>query len=154
MLRMAQAADEAGIDFLLPIARWKGYGGVTDYQGRRTRRSPGRRHCSRRRKRLTVFGTVHAPLFHPLIAAKQIVTADHVGHGRFGLNIVCGWNEGEFAMFGVEQRSHDGRYRQGQEWIDVVKAAWERDDFDYRRRVLRPARACARSPSRTAGAGR
>jgi alkanesulfonate monooxygenase SsuD/methylene tetrahydromethanopterin reductase-like flavin-dependent oxidoreductase (luciferase family) len=40
-----------------------------------------------------VFGTVHAPLIHPLIAAKQLVTADHIGQGRFGLNIVCGWNE-------------------------------------------------------------
>ena len=35
-----------------------------------------------------------------------MVTADHVGEGRFGLNIVVGWNEGEFEMFGVEQREH------------------------------------------------
>ena len=32
-LRLARMADEAGIDFLLPIGRWKGYGGDTDYQG-------------------------------------------------------------------------------------------------------------------------
>ena len=32
-LAMAQMADDAGIDFLLPIARWKGYGGETDWQG-------------------------------------------------------------------------------------------------------------------------
>jgi dimethylsulfone monooxygenase len=32
-LTFARMADEAGIDFLLPIARWKGYGGDTDYQG-------------------------------------------------------------------------------------------------------------------------
>src|SRR6266849_6614769 len=32
-VRLARMADEAGIDFLLPIARWKGYGGDTDYQG-------------------------------------------------------------------------------------------------------------------------
>ena len=51
-----------------------------------------------------MFGTVHAPLFHPIIAAKQCVTADHIGQGRFGLNIVAGWNEGEFEMFGVQQR--------------------------------------------------
>jgi alkanesulfonate monooxygenase SsuD/methylene tetrahydromethanopterin reductase-like flavin-dependent oxidoreductase (luciferase family) len=25
-------------------------------------------------------------------AAKQFVTADHAGRGRFGLNVVCGWN--------------------------------------------------------------
>ena len=32
-LKLARMADAAGIDFLLPIARWKGYGGDTDYQG-------------------------------------------------------------------------------------------------------------------------
>jgi len=37
-LRLAKMADEAGFDFLLPVARWKGYGGDTDYQGRRWRR--------------------------------------------------------------------------------------------------------------------
>ena len=31
-LRLARIADEAGIDFLLPIGRWKGYGGDTGYQ--------------------------------------------------------------------------------------------------------------------------
>ena len=30
---LARMSDEAGIDFLLPIGRWKGYGGDTDYQG-------------------------------------------------------------------------------------------------------------------------
>ena len=32
-LSLARMADEAGIEFMLPIGRWKGYGGDTDYQG-------------------------------------------------------------------------------------------------------------------------
>src|SRR5713101_5714737 len=32
-LRLARLADAAGIDFLLPIGRWKGYGGDTDFHG-------------------------------------------------------------------------------------------------------------------------
>src|SRR6202158_6578210 len=32
-IRLAQLADEAGIEFLLPIARWIGYGGETDFHG-------------------------------------------------------------------------------------------------------------------------
>src|SRR5437588_6932702 len=32
-LRLARLADAAGIDFMLPIARWKGYGGETDFHG-------------------------------------------------------------------------------------------------------------------------
>src|SRR2546430_11965822 len=29
--RLARMADEAGIDFILPIGRWKGYGGGTHF---------------------------------------------------------------------------------------------------------------------------
>src|SRR3954467_555108 len=100
-LRLARMADAAGIDFLLPIGRWKGYGGETDYQGATYETITWATGLLAQTERITVFGTVHATLFPPLIAAKQIVTADHVGRGRFGLNVVCGWNEGEFEMFGV-----------------------------------------------------
>jgi dimethylsulfone monooxygenase len=89
-------------------------------------------------KRLVVFGSVHAPLFHPLIAAKEFVTADHIGEGRFGVNLVVGWNEGEFEMFGVAQREHDSRYDFAQEWLDVVKRAWsEQRNFDFDGQFLR-----------------
>ena len=30
-LRLAKVADETGIDFMLPIARWIGYGGDTNF---------------------------------------------------------------------------------------------------------------------------
>ena len=82
-------------------------------------------------QRITVFGTVHAPLFPPIIAAKQMVTADHVGEGRFGLNLVCGWNEDEFEMFGVQPGDHERRYAQGKEWIDALSEIWSRNDFDF-----------------------
>jgi alkanesulfonate monooxygenase SsuD/methylene tetrahydromethanopterin reductase-like flavin-dependent oxidoreductase (luciferase family) len=32
-LEAARLADEAGLEFILPIARWIGYGGQTDRQG-------------------------------------------------------------------------------------------------------------------------
>jgi alkanesulfonate monooxygenase SsuD/methylene tetrahydromethanopterin reductase-like flavin-dependent oxidoreductase (luciferase family) len=131
-LRLARHMDEGGLDFLLPIGRWKGYGGDTDYQGSTYETITWATGLLAATKRLTVFGTVHAPLFHPLIAAKQMVTADHVGQGRFGLNIVCGWNEDEFDMFGVDVKDHASRYRQGQEWLDVMRKAWTEDDFDHR----------------------
>jgi alkanesulfonate monooxygenase SsuD/methylene tetrahydromethanopterin reductase-like flavin-dependent oxidoreductase (luciferase family) len=61
-----------------------------------------------------------------------MVTADHVSQGRFGLNIVVGWNEDEFEMFGVEQRAHATRYEYAQEWIDAIKRMWsDGDDFDF-----------------------
>jgi dimethylsulfone monooxygenase len=131
-LRLAQMGDDAGIDFILPIGRWKGYGGPTDYQGSTYETITWASGLLAQTKHITAFGTVHATLFPPLIAAKQMVTADHIGRGRFGLNLVCGSNEGEFEMFGVTPGDHAKRYRQGQEWLDVLRLTWERDDFDHK----------------------
>ena len=131
-LALARMADEAGIDFMLPIGRWKGYGGDTDFHGTTLETVTWACGLLAATRRITVFGTVHAPLFHPVIAAKEFVTADHIGEGRFGINIVAGWNEGEFEMFGVKQRDHETRYDFAQEWIDVVKRAWsEPGKFDF-----------------------
>jgi alkanesulfonate monooxygenase SsuD/methylene tetrahydromethanopterin reductase-like flavin-dependent oxidoreductase (luciferase family) len=131
-LRLARMADDAGLDFLLPIARWKGYGGDTDYQGATLETVNWASGLLASTRRITVFGTVHAPLFNPIIAAKEFVTADHIGEGRFGLNLVVGWNEDEFDMFGVQQREHDERYDYAQEWVEVMKMAWsDREQFDF-----------------------
>lgn len=143
-LALGKMADDAGIDFMLPIGRWKGYGGDTDFHGTTLETITWATGLLAATKRITVFGTVHAPLFHPLIAAKQMVTADQVGNGRFGLNIVAGWNEGEFEMFGVEQREHDLRYEFAEEWLQVMHQAWtgpEQFDFDGRFFKLKGVRA-------------
>jgi alkanesulfonate monooxygenase SsuD/methylene tetrahydromethanopterin reductase-like flavin-dependent oxidoreductase (luciferase family) len=36
-----------------------------------------------------------------MVVATQTPTIDHVSHGRFALNVVCGWYEPEFLMFGA-----------------------------------------------------
>lgn len=131
-LKLAQMADEAGIEFLLPIARWKGYGGETDFEGTTLETITWACGLLAKTRNITVFGTVHAPLVHPIFAAKQMVTVSHVSEGRFGLNIVCGWNQDEFEMFGITQREHDTRYEYGQEWWEVVQKIWTKSGpFDY-----------------------
>jgi FMNH2-dependent dimethyl sulfone monooxygenase len=137
-LRLARLAESAGIDFLLPIGRWKGYGGETDFHGATLETVTWAAGLLAATERITVFGTVHAPLFNPIIAAKEFVTADHIGQGRFGLNLVVGWNDGEFEMFGVSQREHEARYAFAQEWLDAVKQAWSAPgDFDFEGKFLK-----------------
>ena len=131
-LAAAKMADEAGLDFLLPLGRWKGYGGETDHNGGSLETLTWAAGILAATENIMAFGTVHVPLFNPIVAAKQMVTADQIGAGRFGLNIVCGWNEDEFNMAGVEMNAHEARYEQGQEWVDIVTQAWTSDTpFDY-----------------------
>lgn len=131
-VRMAQLADTVGLDFLLPIGRWKGFGGETNFEGATYETITWACGLLAATERIHVFGTVHAPLLHPVFASKQMVTADHIGRGRFGLNIVCGWNVDEFAMFGVDPKTHAVRYAQGEEWIRAIYQMWEStEEFDF-----------------------
>src|ERR1044071_10235184 len=61
-LKLARMADEAGIEFMLPIGRWKGYGGETDYQGETLETVTWATGLLASTQRLLVFGTVPAAL--------------------------------------------------------------------------------------------
>jgi alkanesulfonate monooxygenase SsuD/methylene tetrahydromethanopterin reductase-like flavin-dependent oxidoreductase (luciferase family) len=131
-VRLAQLAEEIGIECMIPIARWKGYGGASNPNGSSFESIAWACGLLAATRRLSVFCTVHVPLHHPLVAAKQMATADHIGQGRLGVNIVCGWNEDEFQMFGVSKPEHDARYAQGEDWWSIVKRLWAGvEPFDY-----------------------
>jgi dimethylsulfone monooxygenase len=115
-----QKADAAGLEFILPIARWKGYGGETNVRAASFETLTHAAALSAVTRNIAIFATVHVPLVHPVFAAKALTTVDHVSRGRAGLNIVCGWNQEEFDMFGHHQSEHDARYEQGLEWYTIV----------------------------------
>ena len=132
-LKAAKLADEAGIEFLLPIGRWHGYRGETDTEGSTYETLTWACGLLAATKHISVCGTLHISFINPVFAAKQIVTADHIGQGRFGLNIVSGWNAGEFEMFGVPLLPHEIRYDYTEEWVTIAKKIWtEEAPFDFK----------------------
>ncbi len=136
-VKAAQLADDAGLEFLLPIGRWHGYQGESDTQGTTFETLTWACGLLALTKDITTFGTLHVAFVNPVFAAKQMVTADHIGHGRFGLNVVSGWNPIEFGMMGVDLKDHDKRYAYSEEWLDIVKRIWAEDQpFDYNGKVF------------------
>lgn len=132
-LRLARLLDDAGIDFMLPIARWIGYGGKTDFHGSVLETMTWAAGLLASTRNLTVFATIHTACNHPAVIAKQIATIDRIGDGRAGLNIVAGWNEPEYRALGLKLADdHETRYGYAQEWFDVVQALWSREGrFDW-----------------------
>lgn len=131
-VRLAQLAEAVGIECMIPIARWKGYGGESNPNGSSFESLAWACGLLAATRQIDVFCTMHVPLHHPVTAAKQMTTVDHIGAGRLGVNIVCGWNEDEFQMFGISQQEHDERYAQGMEWWHIVKRIWtDENPFDY-----------------------
>jgi FMNH2-dependent dimethyl sulfone monooxygenase len=132
-LQAAKLADEAGLEFILPIGRWHGYGGITDTASATFETLTWAAGLLAQTERIAIFGTVHVSMIGPVFCAKQMVTVDHIGQGRFGLNIVSGWNVDEHEMHGIGIRDHDARYEYAEEWISIVKRIWaETESFDHK----------------------
>ena len=137
-IELAKLADEAGIEFLLPIARWIGYGGETDFHGSVLETITWATGLLAHTRHINVFATVHTAFIHPVVAAKQLATADQLGKGRLGLNVVAGWNKPEYDAFGIDlPEAHEDRYALAQEWFDVVQKIWCHDGpFDWEGRFF------------------
>ncbi|OZM80779.1 LLM class flavin-dependent oxidoreductase [Pseudonocardia sp. MH-G8] len=121
---IAQRADRIGFDVLVPVARWKGFGGSTNFNGNCFETYTWAAGVAEATERIAVAATSHLPTVHPIVAAKSATTIDHISGGRFALNLVMGWVPPEMEMFGGEQREHDERYAFGQEWIDYATRLW------------------------------
>jgi len=124
---IAQRADALGFEALVPIARWRGFGGSTNFNGNCFETYTWAAGLAEATENIGIFATSHLATVHPIVAAKAAVTIDHISGGRFGLNLVMGWFSPEMDMFHGAQREHDERYVFGQEWIDLVKKLWREE---------------------------
>jgi len=132
-LKLAHLLDDAGVDFMLPIARWIGYGGETNFHGSVLETMTWAAGLLASTKRITVVATTHTSANHPVVVAKQIATIDQISHGRAGLNIVAGWNKPEYEALGLSlPDDHETRYSYAQEWFDIIQKLWTHEGtFDW-----------------------
>ncbi|MFM9939219.1 MAG: LLM class flavin-dependent oxidoreductase [Hyphomicrobiaceae bacterium] len=118
IVAMCRIADDAGLEFILPVAKWRGYQGQANIYGKSFETMTHSAAIGALTKRICVFSTIHVPLITPAFGAKALATIDHITHGRAGLNIVCGWNQEEFDLHGVTI-DQETRYEHGLEWFQV-----------------------------------
>ncbi|CAN8101538.1 unnamed protein product [Discula destructiva] len=125
---LAKLLDDAGIEFMLPIARWIGYGGRTNFEGNILEPATWAAGLAAHTQRLNLVVTVHAAVQNPVVVAKQLATIDAISGSRVGLNVVAGWNAPEYAALGLASAlplaKHAERYAYTQEWLGIVRKLW------------------------------
>jgi probable F420-dependent oxidoreductase len=77
-----------------------------------------------------------------LLAAKEVMTLDHLSKGRFDLGIGIGWSKEEFEALDMPW---DHRGKRCDEYMEAMRCAWQNDPASYKGRyvnfenvVLRP----------------
>ena len=75
----------------------------------------------------------------PAMVARMAVTIDSIAPGRFGVNIVSGWQKAEYEQMGLwpgdEYFGH--RYDYAAEYVAVMKELWEKGESNFKGRISR-----------------
>ena len=135
--KVAQLADALGLDFIMSMAKWRGFGGPRNHWGTALDSQMLMAALAEVTSRVKVWTTVHTLLQNPAVTAKMLATLDQISDGRAGLNIVTGAYRDEFEQMGAwrEGVGHDQRYDLADEWIGAVKRLWAEEsvtlDGDY-----------------------
>ncbi len=129
---LAKLADAMEFEALVPVARWRGFGGKLNPAGPGFETYTWASGIAASTVNAGIVATSHCSINHPIVAAKQSTVIDHISNGRMILNIVTGWNKPEIDMFGVEMLPHGDRYDMAEEWLGIVKRLWTEDEeFDH-----------------------
>jgi len=131
---IALLADQLDFDFILSMAKWRGYGGVTEHWDHSLDAQILIAALAEATKRVQVWTTVHTLLQNPAVTAKMVATLDQISNGRAGLNVVTGAYKNEFAQMGAwrDNVSHDGRYDLASEWMTIVERLWKEKSVTHK----------------------
>ena len=122
----AKVAEEAGFAFLLSMVKWRGFGGVTGHWDYSLESFTLMAACAAVTSRIELYASVAISTIHPAVIAKMASTIDDISGGRFGVNIVSGWNKLEYEQMGL-WRGDDyfkHRYEYATEYLQVLRMLW------------------------------
>ena len=130
--KCARKADRLGFDIVFALAQWLGKGGYGgDIRFRENAIDPfiTSAGLAPMTKNVLLIATVHILYgWHPLHLAKYGAVIDHMSGGRWGLNVVTGYKEREFRMFGLKPIEHDKRYAMASEFTTIMQRLWSEDE--------------------------
>ncbi|OBR49637.1 LLM class flavin-dependent oxidoreductase [Paraburkholderia tropica] len=140
---LALRAEAHGFEFVFGLQQWLpkgGFGGASRYRENFLDPFMSTVALSAVTTRLITISTVHILYgdLHPLHLARFAATADHIAGGKFGLNIVTGYDAAEPRMFGMDRIAHDERYERADEFASVLEALWAgEEDLTHHGRFYR-----------------
>jgi alkanesulfonate monooxygenase len=85
---------------------------------------------TRETERLKFIVAFRPGLTSPVLAAQQASTLQRLSRGRLLLNVVSGGHSDELRRFG-DFTPHDERYARCDEFLDIVRGAWDEKPYDF-----------------------
>lgn len=124
---IVQKAEYYGLDFALSMIKLRGFGGKTEFWDYNLESFTLMAGLAAVTSKIKLYATAATLIMPPAIMARMASTIDSISHGRFGVNLITGWQRPEYSQMGMWPGDDffSTRYQYLGEYIQVCKELWE-----------------------------
>jgi pyrimidine oxygenase len=127
-------AERYGLDFVLSMIKLRGFGGKSEFWDHNLESFTLMAGLAAVTSRIKLFATVPTLAIPPAIAARMCSTIDSISGGRFGLNVITGWQRPEYSQMGIwpGDEYFGRRYDFAAEYVQVLRELWAKGTSDFK----------------------
>jgi len=132
--QIVQKAESLGFDFALSMIKLRGFGGKTEYWDHNLESFTLMSGLAAVTSKIKLYATTAILTLPPAIVARMAATIDSIAPGRFGINVVTGWQMAEYDQMGLwPGNAYFGyRYDYAAEYVTVMRELWEKGQSDFK----------------------
>jgi pyrimidine oxygenase len=131
---VVQKAEGYGLEFALSMIKLHGFGGKTEFWDYNLESFTLMSALAAVTTKIKLFASTAVLTLPPALVARMATTIDSVSNGRFGINIVSGWQKAEYEQMGLwpgdEYFGH--RYDYASEYVTVMKDLWAHGESNFK----------------------
>jgi pyrimidine oxygenase len=119
-------AEKYGFDFALSMIKLRGFGGKSRHWDDNLESFTLMAGLASITSRIQLYATVAVLTMPPPLTARMAMTIDSISHGRFGVNLVTGWQKAEYDQMGIwpGDEYFKSRYEMLSEYATVMDELW------------------------------
>lgn len=131
---VVQLAEKYDFQFALSMVKLRGFGGESEFWDHCLESFTLMAALAAVTQKIKLYASSAVLTIPPAIAARMASTIDSVAPGRFGINIVSGWQEAEYSQMGMWPGNHhfQRRYEYSEEYVTVMRDLWAKGTSDFK----------------------
>jgi pyrimidine oxygenase len=124
---IVQRAEHYGFDFALAMVKLRGFNGPSEFWQHNLEPFTLMAGIAAVTSKIKLYSSIALLTLPPALAARMVSTIDSIAPGRFGVNIVTGWQPKEYQQMGLwpGDEHFKNRYDYATEYVQVMKDLWE-----------------------------
>jgi pyrimidine oxygenase len=131
---IVQKAEQYDFDFALSMIKLRGFGGKTQFWEHNLESFTLMAGLAAVTSKIKIFATAATLTIPPAIVARMASTIDSIAPGRFGINLVTGWQKAEYDQMGLwpGEGHYTDRYNYLAEYATVLRELLDTGVSDFK----------------------